>query len=210
VGGYLNARGQLVLRLGTAESPLLHTRDLPLLGRHNLANALAAAIAAAAAEIPIDVIQDGLTSFRGLAHRLEIVREFEGVLWINDSKATNIASTRVALESMSRPTVLLLGGRHKGEPYSNLLEALRGRVRSVIAYGEAAPLIVHDLAGEVLVEQISGAFDDAVERAALVAAPGDAVLLSPACASFDQFDNYEQRGDRFKALVAQLAQVVNG
>ncbi|MGH7467295.1 MAG: UDP-N-acetylmuramoyl-L-alanine--D-glutamate ligase [Longimicrobiales bacterium] len=210
VGGFISGRGHLVLRLGTAESPLLHISDLPLLGQHNWANALAAAITAAAAEVPIDVIQDGLTSFRGLPHRLEVVRELDGVLWINDSKATNIASTRVALQSMTRPTVLLLGGRHKGEPYTNLLTELRNHVRAVIAYGEAAPLVVQDLAAHVAVELVAGGFDDAVERAASVASPGDAVLLSPACASFDQFDNYEQRGERFKKRVAQLAQVVNG
>jgi UDP-N-acetylmuramoylalanine--D-glutamate ligase len=210
VGGFINARGYLVLRVGTAESQLLHTRELPLLGRHNWANALAAAISAAAAEIPLDVIQDGLTTFRGLAHRLEVLREVDGVLWINDSKATNIASTRVALQSMTRPTVLMLGGRHKGEPYTHLLDVLAEQVHTVIAYGEARPLIVQDLGAHVAVESVAGGFDDAVERAASVASPGDAVLLSPACASFDQFENYEQRGDRFKKQVAQLARVVNG
>jgi UDP-N-acetylmuramoylalanine--D-glutamate ligase len=209
VGGFLDARGCLVLRLGTVDNTLLHAHDLPLLGRHNLANALAAAIAAAAAEIPLDVIQDGLTSFRGLPHRLEVVRDVDGVLWINDSKATNIASTRVALQAMNRPTVLLLGGRHKGEPYTHLLSELQSHVRVVIAYGEAGPLVVRDLAGAIQVEHVEGGFDEVVERAAALAMPGETVLLSPACASFDQFDNYEQRGDRFKKLVARLAHVVN-
>jgi UDP-N-acetylmuramoylalanine--D-glutamate ligase len=209
VGGFLDTHGCLVLRLGAVDSTLLHAHDLPLLGRHNLANALAAAITAAAAEIPLDVIHDGLTSFRGLPHRLEVVREVDGVLWINDSKATNIASTRVALQAMSKPTVLLLGGRHKGEPYTHLLDELREHVRVVVAYGEAAPLIVRDLSSELPVEHVDGSFDDVVERAAALAAAGETVLLSPACASFDQFDNYEQRGDRFKKAVARLAQVVN-
>jgi UDP-N-acetylmuramoylalanine--D-glutamate ligase len=210
MGGFINERGRLVLRLASGDYTLVHTRDLMLLGRHNWANALAAAIAAAAAEVPLDVIQDGLTTFRGLPHRLEIVRELDGVLWINDSKATNLASTRVALQSMTRPTILLLGGRPKGEPYTKLLEVLAERVRLVIAYGEAAPQIVQDLAAHVTVQQVAGGFDDVVERAAAAACAGDVVLLSPACASFDQFENYEQRGERFRKLVARLAQVVNG
>jgi UDP-N-acetylmuramoylalanine--D-glutamate ligase len=141
---------------------------------------------------------------------LEIVRELDGVLWINDSKATNIASTKVALDSMTRPTVLLLGGKHKGEPYTELLHELRQRVKCVIAYGESAPIIEQDLQGEVALERVNGGFEEVVERAAAVAQPGDVVLLSPACSSFDMFANYEQRGDQFKALVAELTQAVNG
>jgi UDP-N-acetylmuramoylalanine--D-glutamate ligase len=210
VGGFVSEAGALVLRLGSMDTELVQGGELQLLGRHNQANALAAMIVAAAAEVPLDAIHDGLVSFRGLPHRLEIVRELDGVLWINDSKATNIASTKVALDSMTRPTVLLLGGKHKGEPYTELLPQLGQHAKCVIAYGESAPIIEQDLHGQVALERVHGSFEEVVERAAAVAQVGDVVLLSPACSSFDMFANYEQRGDQFKALVAELTQAVNG
>jgi UDP-N-acetylmuramoylalanine--D-glutamate ligase len=105
----------------------------------------------------------------------------------------------VALKSMTRPTILLLGGRHKGEPYTELLGDL-GRVRTVLAYGEAAPIIESDLRGKAPVERVHGGFDDVVRRARELARPGDAILLSPACSSFDMFVNYEERGKRFAEL----------
>ena len=208
-GGFAGDKGDLYLRLGT-DTLIARANELPLLGAHNRANALAAIIAAAAAEVPLDVIRDALLSFRGLPHRLEPVGEYNRVLWINDSKATNIASTRVAIEGMTRPTVLLLGGRHKGEPYTSLLEPMRAHVRLVLAYGEAAPIIEADLKGQIEVERIDGTFEDVVTRAATVARPGETVLLSPACASYDMFRNYEERGDRFRELVTHAAQVHNG
>jgi len=122
------------------------------------------------------------------------------VLWINDSKATNIATTTVAVVAMERPYVLLLGGRHKGEPYTGLAPLLAKRCRLVIAYGEAGPLVEKDLAGEVPLERGS-TFDDVVARARRAAQPGDAVLLSPACSSYDMFKNYEERGATFRKLV---------
>jgi len=208
-GAFLNSYGELILRLGGTDTRLVRVQELALLGTHNIANALAASIAAAAAEIPLEAIHDGLTGFRGLVHRLEVVQERAGVLWINDSKATNIASTRVALQSMTRPTVLLLGGKHKGEPYTSLLPDL-GRVHTVIAYGEAAPLIQQDLGAKLHVERVGGSFEDVIETAENIARSGDAVLLSPACASFDMFANYEERGDRFKALVTREREAVRG
>lgn len=189
------------LRLGGA--PLLARDDLHLLGDHNVANALAAALAARAAGVAAGEIAAALRSFRALAHRLEPVREVGGVLWINDSKATNVASTRVAVAAMDRPFVLLLGGRHKGEPYTGLAPLLPGRCRGVVAYGEAGSLVERDLAGTVPLER-GGSFDDVVARAARRARPGDAVLLSPACSSYDMFRNYEERGGRFRALVEAL------
>jgi UDP-N-acetylmuramoylalanine--D-glutamate ligase len=131
------------------------------------------------------------------------------VLWINDSKATNIDSTRVALRSMSRPVVLLLGGRHKGEPYTSLVPELE-RVRSVVAYGEAAGRIDGDLADHVHVEQVSGGFEAVLDRAAAAARPGDAVLLSPACSSYDMFRDYEERGARFAMLARMRAEAFHG
>ncbi len=124
-----------------------------------------------------------------------------GVLWINDSKATNVASTRVALESMDRPVVLMLGGRAKGESFASLIPAMQGRVRLVIAYGEAAVQVESELAGAVDLAVSHGSFDDAARRARSAARSGDVVLLAPACASFDMFRNYEERGERFVEFV---------
>jgi UDP-N-acetylmuramoylalanine--D-glutamate ligase len=145
----------------------------------------------------------GLGTFRGLPHRLEIVRTVDGVVWINDSKATNVASTAVGARAMDRPFVLLLGGRHKGQPYTSLAPILTGRCRYVLAYGESAPLVVADLERALPVTRVR-TLEEAVADARRHAAAGDAVLLSPACSSFDQFANYEERGATFRALVDAL------
>jgi len=189
-----------VLRIGG--EPLIEREELLLLGDHNVANALAAALAVHAAGVPASLIGKGLRSFQPLPHRLEPVREVGGVLWINDSKATNIAATTVAVIAMRRPFVLLLGGRHKGEPYTSLAPLLAppGRCRLVIAYGEAGPLVEQDLKGKVPLER-GTTFEDVVGRARRAARKGDAVLLSPACSSYDMFKNYEERGATFRRLV---------
>jgi UDP-N-acetylmuramoylalanine--D-glutamate ligase len=127
----------------------------------------------------------------------------DGLTWINDSKSTNVASTLVALRGMSKPTVLLLGGRHKGEPYTELGAELKRTGRAVIAYGESAPLIEADLKAFVPVRRLGSSFDEVITTARELAKPGDAVLLSPACSSYDMFDNYEQRGRIFKDKVRQ-------
>jgi UDP-N-acetylmuramoylalanine--D-glutamate ligase len=205
LGGYLSADGWLTLRLERGrEERILAADQLRILGPHNVANALAASIAARLAGASPESIARGLRSFEAPPHRLQPVAELDGVLWINDSKATNIASTRVAVRGMTRPTVLLLGGRHKGEPYTELLGDMAG-VKAVLAFGEAAQTIEHDLAGRAPVEVVHGDFDDVVRRAREVARPGDAVLLSPACSSFDMFANYEERGKRFAELVTGAA-----
>jgi len=196
-------------RLVVLGCPLLRRSELKLLGDHNVANALAASLAVMLADMDhrttdgCGLLADGLRSFRGLEHRNEVVGEIDGVLWINDSKSTNVASTLVALRGMTRPTVLLLGGKHKGEPYTSLVPELERTVKQVVAYGEAAPEITRDLQGHVTVEQGGARFDDVVALARRRAAGGDAVLLSPACSSFDMFDNYEQRGTEFKRLVGE-------
>jgi UDP-N-acetylmuramoylalanine--D-glutamate ligase len=184
----------------------VHHTELRVLGEHNRANALAAAVAAVSAGASTDAVAEGLRTFAGLEHRLEVVGEAGGVLWVNDSKATNIGSTAVALRSMDRPVILLLGGRHKGEPYTQLLDAMRGRVRGVIAYGEAASMVADDLAAHVHVQTVTGSFEDVVDAAAAAADAGDVVLLSPACASFDMFRDYEDRGRAFKELVRRRAE----
>lgn len=188
-----------VLRLG--DVPLLPRAGLRLLGDHNVANALAAALAVHRLGVPAAAIGPGLASVAPLAHRLEPVRETGGVLWINDSKATNVASTAVALAAMDRPFVLLLGGRHKGQPYHGLAPLLAGRCRAVVAYGEARPLVEADLRGRVPVTSVAPDFDEVLARAAALARPGDAVLLSPACSSYDMFTSYVERGARFRQWV---------
>jgi len=189
---------QRLLRLGG--EALLKRDELHLLGDHNVANALAAALAVHETGIPAPLIAEGLRSFRPLPHRLEPVGEVNGVLWINDSKATNIAATTVAVIAMQRPFVLLLGGRHKGEPYTSLAPLLADKCRLVIAYGEAGPLVEQDLQGKAPLER-GTTFENVIERARRAAKSGDAVLLSPACSSYDMFKNYEERGATFRRLV---------
>jgi len=205
--GYYDRGRDLLVALG---APLVARGELALLGDHNVANALAAALAVMGADESHRLddargrISDALRGFRALEHRIEPAGEFGGVEWINDSKSTNVASTLVALRGMQRPTVLLLGGRHKGEPYTALADELRRTGRAVIAYGESAPLVAADLDGVVPVVRLGSSFDDVLARASELAQPGDAVLLSPACSSYDMFDNYEQRGREFKRIAAAV------
>ncbi len=187
-------------RLMLGGEPLLRRAELPLLGDHNVSNALAAALAAERTGCSREAIARGLRTFRAIPHRVEPVREVDGVLWINDSKSTNITSTEVAVAALDRPFVLLLGGRHKGEPYTRLADILADRCRAVVAYGEAGPLVARDL-GDRLQVVSAGDFDEVLTMARRLARPGDAVLLSPACSSYDMFKNYEERGDRFRAAV---------
>jgi UDP-N-acetylmuramoylalanine--D-glutamate ligase len=187
-------------RLMLAGETLLSRAELPLLGDHNVANALTAALAARAAGAALDGIARGLRTFRAIPHRVEPIREVDGVLWINDSKSTNITSTEVAVAAVDRPFFLLLGGRHKGEPYGRLATPLRDRCRAVVAYGEAGPLVIRDL-GQALRVVPAGTFDEVLATARGLARPGDAVLLSPACSSYDMFKNYEERGARFRQAV---------
>jgi UDP-N-acetylmuramoylalanine--D-glutamate ligase len=184
-------------------SEVLPRVALPLLGDHNVANALAAALVAAELGAPVHRIAAGLQSFRAIPHRVEPVREVDGILWINDSKSTNITSTEVAIAAVDRPFVLLLGGRHKGEPYTRLVTPLQGRCRAVVAYGEAGPLILQDLGSSLKVVP-AGSFDEVLSTARRLARPGDAILLSPACSSYDMFRNYEERGERFRSAVQSL------
>ena len=196
---------QQLMMLG---GPLLRRDELHLLGDHNVANALTASLAVIVADsthqtpAARDLIAEALRQFRPLRHRLESLGTFAGVEWINDSKATNVSSTLVAVQGMTRPTVLLLGGRHKGGPYTALIEPLKRSARMVLAYGEAAPLIERDLQGHVPLERLGSSFADVIARARVLAQPGDAVLLSPACSSFDMFANYEVRGSTFARLAA--------
>ncbi|MEO5511367.1 MAG: cyanophycin synthetase, partial [Longimicrobiales bacterium] len=204
-GGYIDTDGNLSVRLDESATALVHRSELRILGAHNEANALAAAVAALSAGAEPACVAAGLRTFGGLEHRLEVAGNFDGVLWINDSKATNIDSTLVALKSMTRPTVLLLGGRHKGEPYTRLSTEIARTVRAVVAYGEAAPLIEQELGKNASVIRDDGSFENVVGLARSIARRGDVILLSPACSSYDMFRNYEERGNAFKLLAGTPA-----
>jgi UDP-N-acetylmuramoylalanine--D-glutamate ligase len=197
--------GRLTLRVADEEEALLDAADLPLLGRHNHLNAMAAALVARLAGAEATALSRGLATARPLPHRLEPVVDARGVLWVNDSKATNVAATRSALESLSRPVVLLLGGKDKGEDFGTLRQVIDGRVRTVIAFGAAGPRIAGALEGTIPVTLLQAPLDNVVRLAAVQAVAGDIVLLSPACSSFDMFENYEDRGRRFAALAREVA-----
>lgn len=191
-------------------APLVSRDRFRLSGDHNVANALAALLAVMLADRSHATLAararlaEAIESFHALPHRLEPVADQGGVLWLNDSKATNVASTSVAIAGMTRPTIVLLGGRHKGEPYDTLVPELRRTAKAVLAYGEAGKQIAHDLeplAGQVPVEYFDGAsFGSVVARARQLASVGDVILLSPACSSYDMFNNYEERGREFARL----------
>jgi UDP-N-acetylmuramoylalanine--D-glutamate ligase len=175
-----------------------------LRGRHNRENAAAATAAARAAGIPDDAIAQALRSFPGVAHRLERVAEVAGVVYVNDSKATNVTAARQALRAYAdEPVRLILGGSLKGEPFAPLAEAIGPNVECVYLIGQAADAIGAALAAAGVVHQHAGDLVTAVRRASDSAEAGDVVLLAPACASYDQFSNYEERGDAFRRLVGE-------
>jgi len=204
VRGAFLADDTLMLSTGGAPEALLPRGDLPLLGQHNVANALAGALTAHLAGAPTEALGRGLRSARALPHRLEPVAERDGVLWVNDSKATNVAAARSAVASLGRPLVLLLGGKDKGEDFRSLRAILEGRVRHVVAYGAAGARIARELEGAAPLTRVDGSFRDVLEEARRHVHEGDAVLLSPACSSFDMFENYERRGEVFTALAREI------
>ncbi len=189
--------------------PLLATAELGIPGDHNVENAMAAAAAALSFGIDRDAVVAGLRSFGGVPHRLELVAEIGGVRFVNDSKATNVASAAVGIGSFDRGVHAILGGSDKGESFAPLVEPLRERAVVVHLIGDTAERMASELAplAEARIPlSIGGDLEDAVRGAAGEAAPGEVVLLSPACASFDAFPNFEARGDLFRAIVADLAE----
>jgi len=184
------------------DEPLIAVAELRLRGPHNRQNAMAAAAVCLARGVDIDAVRDGLRTFGGVEHRLEEVATVDGVLYVNDSKATNVDSTLVALESFAgTPVHLILGGRGKGQDFTPLRDPVAAGCASVELIGEAAPAL-RDVLGDAARD--SGDLEHALAAARAAAGPGDVVLLSPACASFDQFDDFEARGRAFKALVRQI------
>lgn len=195
--------GKLLLDLSGKREVLLPAAELPLPGRHNIANAISAAAACSVLQISSREIAAGLRTFPGVEHRLELVGR-NGRTWINDSKSTNVDSLRVALEAIPGPVWLIAGGRDKGTPYAPLEPLVRDRVERLLLIGEAARRIEEEL-GSAAAVCVCGTLEKAVQYAAQFAPPGVSVLLSPACASFDQFENYEQRGETYRRLVEENA-----
>ena len=201
---------ELSLRDGVifaADEPLIRADELQLLGSHNVENAMAAAAAALASGLPRDAVAEGLRSFPGVRHRLERVREREGVLWVNDSKATNVASALAGIRAFDDGVRLIAGGRPKQESFEPLAPVVAERCVACYLIGEAAERMAAELApaAEAGVEISDvGTLERAVEAAARDAKEGEVVLLSPACASFDAFKDFEERGERFRELVEAL------
>src|SRR5882724_721633 len=196
--------GWIVARLNGHVEEICPLSEIFLRGQHNVENVLAATACALWTGVSPAAIRAAIARFRGVAHRIEWVRELKGVQYYNDSKGTNVASTLRALESFSERIVLIAGGKGKGQAWGPLADAARGRVAQALLIGEDAQTIGAALAAATIPVTHCRSLQEAVDRARAVAAPGDVVLLSPACASFDMFDNFEHRGDVFKKLVERL------
>jgi UDP-N-acetylmuramoylalanine--D-glutamate ligase len=201
-GAYLHG-GEIVFRRDGREEAVLRRDDIALPGAHNLDNVLAAVAAACIVGADAGAIAKGVRSFAGVEHRLEFVAEIGGVRYYNDSKATNVDATLKALDAFSGRILVILGGKDKGSDYTELQKPLREKAILALLVGAAAEKIERQIAGGVAVEH-AGTIERAVEIASHAAQPGDIVLLAPACASFDQFQNFEHRGRVFKELVRQL------
>ncbi|MGF1546321.1 MAG: UDP-N-acetylmuramoyl-L-alanine--D-glutamate ligase [Thiotrichales bacterium] len=205
------AAGQFGLR-GTDPGPywlakgdelLMPVAEMRLYGRHNIANALAALALGAAVGLPLAAMLEALRQYSGLPHRTQWVRELDGVTWLNDSKATNVGAAVAALNGLRDPVILLAGGQGKGQDFSLLRTAVAARARAVLLFGEDAPKLAAALEGACEVRQVP-TLEEAVALAQTLAEPGDYVLLSPACASFDMFMGYAHRGERFAEQVCAL------
>jgi UDP-N-acetylmuramoylalanine--D-glutamate ligase len=187
--------------------PLIETAELGIPGEHNVENAMAAAAAALAFGLDRDTVVAGLRGFEGVPHRLEPVAEIDGVSFVNDSKATNVGAATVGIGSFDRPVHAILGGSEKGEPYGALVAPLIERARAAYLLGATTERMEAELApaadAGIPLHRVAD-LEDAVRTAAAAAAPGEVVLLSPACASFDAFPNFEARGERFRQIVAEL------
>jgi UDP-N-acetylmuramoylalanine--D-glutamate ligase len=196
--------GWIVARLNRHVEEICPLAEIALRGQHNVENVLAATACALWTGMARDVIRRGIGLFRGVAHRIEFVRDLRGVALYNDSKGTNVASTIRALESFSEPIVLIVGGRGKGQDFAPLAAAARGRVRHAVTFGEDGDAVGRALAAGGIPVTAARSLEVAVRAARALASPGEVVLLSPACASFDMFESFEHRGDVFRALVRAL------
>ena len=199
--GLAEIKGEMWLMRG--RQPLMRAHESPLAGRHNLSNTLAAMALAESAGVTLSAICAAVREFKGLKHRTELVAEHAGVRWYDDSKGTNVGATVAALNGMSSKVVLIAGGDGKGQDFSDLKPAVAHHARAVVLIGRDAPLIETALAAAAPVRRAKD-MHEAVKFAAELAQPGDAVLLSPACASFDMFRNYEHRAEVFRQALREV------
>jgi UDP-N-acetylmuramoylalanine--D-glutamate ligase len=200
--GVFCTEGRLTYRLAGEEGDLIRLDKIGVPGWHNQANAAAAAAMALVYGVDVEAVTRALANFTGVPHRIEYLGERDGRRVYNDSKATNVGAMRVALEAVMGPIVLLVGGRHKGDDPHAVDGLVHERVRSIVAYGESRERFAEAWSRLRPVRVVED-LEQAVAEAFTVSQPGDAILLSPACASFDQFENFEERGDRFRAYVDQ-------
>ncbi|MCH5245166.1 MAG: UDP-N-acetylmuramoyl-L-alanine--D-glutamate ligase [Muribaculaceae bacterium] len=204
IAAYVDPEGEIIF--DTSETQLkMPVAQLSLNGLHNIYNSMAAGLSACLLDIRKEDIRSALADFEGVEHRLEPAGSVDGVNYINDSKATNVNSCWYALESMTTPTVLILGGKDKGNDYSEILPLVQQKVKAIVAMGVDNSKIVDYFGDKVDAIASTGSLEDALNAARSFAVPGDTVLLSPCCASFDLFSSYEDRGRQFKAAVAGLA-----
>jgi UDP-N-acetylmuramoylalanine--D-glutamate ligase len=201
-GAFLD-RDAIVLRRQGRDEAAVPIADVPLAGLHNLENVMASLLVADLCGVPAARAASAVGTFRGLPHRLERVAEIDGVVYYNDSKATNVGATARALASLPGPIVLILGGRDKGGAFEDLAPLVRERVSHLVLMGEARDALAARL-GSLVPTSTVGEMGAAIEAARRAAAPGATVLLAPACASFDQYDGFESRGDDFRRRVAAL------
>lgn len=203
-GAFLQ-NNEITLNYNNNPKPLTMTLEqLALAGKHNVYNSMAASLASRIVDIRKDIIRESLEDFVNVEHRLEFVASINGIEFINDSKATNINSTWYALESMQKPTVLILGGQDKGNNYDELVDLVKEKVKAIVCLGVDNKKIIKAFKGSVETIMEAGTAGEAVAMCYKLATKGDAVLLSPACASFDLFQNYEDRGVQFKSAVRSL------
>lgn len=203
-GAYLDGE-TIMIRIGREREALLGKDEIGIPGPHNLMNAMAAALMARSMGVELGAIRQTLRSFKGVEHRIEFVRELDGVRYYNDSKATNADALAVALQSFRESSIVLIaGGKDKGNDYSQVKSLVEEHVKAIIAVGDGAGKIIKFFGKTKPVLEAGHSMEKAVEFARREATQGDVVLLSPACASFDMFDNYMHRGDVFKELVSVL------
>jgi len=216
--GAFRTNGELTLRMGGEDCIICHTPEVRLRGRHNLLNVLAACVLAGVAGVEVEAMRQVATSFTGVEHRLELVRELNGVHWYDDSMATAPERSLAALRSFEEPIVLLAGGRDKKLPWKEFAAETKQRVRQLITFGESGPMIARVVKNSQGISSLSSpspegrleeitevaTLEEAIEAAAQLARPGEVVLLSPGGTSFDAFCDFAERGDRFKELVRQL------
>jgi UDP-N-acetylmuramoylalanine--D-glutamate ligase len=203
--GVFLRNGIIVIQLNSETIEIMPAKDIKIPGSHNIENALAATALAYTMGIRPEVIADTLRSFKGVTHRIEFVDRINDVSYINDSKATNPDAAIKALEAVSAPIILLAGGMDKESDFTELINAFNGKVKEMIVYGETAEKLYETARNLNFkeVKKVKG-LDEAVKAAHLNAKAGDSVLLSPACASWDMYKNFEERGNHFKSIVSNL------